>query len=254
MSWFEHAEARIYFEDEGDGTPILLLPGFTQGIDEFAPLRAQLGGEFRVIAADLPGSGKSGPQPRRYTPRYYEDDAEAFLALLERLELGPVHAAGFSDGGEVALLMAVKNSRALRSVVAWGAAGQVAMPSELIDAFDSLIDSPSESMRELSERLVAVYGEGTARSTVQSAAAAWRTMVATGGDISRARAAGIACPVLLITGEHDPFAPPEVVEEFGDAVAESEFVRVEGAGHVLHRDGEWLGQTILRWIRRHEPS
>jgi pimeloyl-ACP methyl ester carboxylesterase len=252
MSWFEHADARIYFEDEGEGTPILLLPGFTQSIDALAPLRAQLSKGSRVIAADLPGSGKSEPQPRDYTQRYYHDDAEVFLALVEQLELGPVHVAGFSDGGEVALLMAVKDSRALRSVVAWGAAGQVAMPSELIEGFHNLIDAPSEAMRELSERLVASYGEAVARSTVQSAAAAWRTIVAEGGDISRADAAGISNPVLLITGERDPFAPPAVVEEFANAVAESEFVQVDGAGHVLDPEGVWLGETILRWTRSHE--
>jgi pimeloyl-ACP methyl ester carboxylesterase len=253
MPWFEYAESRIYFEDEGDGTPILLLPGLTQSIDELAPLRAQLSSGFRVIAADLPGSGKSLPQPRDYTPRYYHDDAEAFLALLEQFELGPVHVAGFSDGGEVALLMAVNNSRALRSVVVWGAAGQVAIPSELIEGFHNLIDAPSEAMREFSQRLVASYGEAVARSTVQSAAAAWRTIVATGGDISRAGAADISSPLLLITGEHDPFAPPAVVKEFANAVTESEFVQVDGAGHVLDQDGVWLGETILRWIRNHEP-
>ena len=99
MSWFEYSGSRIYFEEEGAGSPVLFLPGWSESIEEFADLRRTLARNFRVIAADLPGSGKSGPQPRSYTPTYYDDDARAFLALLKSLDAAPAHLAGFSDGG-----------------------------------------------------------------------------------------------------------------------------------------------------------
>ena len=68
MAWFEHDGSRIYYEEQGSGTPVLLLPGFSQSIAAYAALRGVLAAAgYRVIAADLPGSGRSGPQPTNRT-------------------------------------------------------------------------------------------------------------------------------------------------------------------------------------------
>ena len=55
MSWFEHGGNTIYYEEEGQGQPVIFLPGWSESIDEFAPLRGALAAQFRVISADLPG-------------------------------------------------------------------------------------------------------------------------------------------------------------------------------------------------------
>src|SRR5690349_9116351 len=92
MAWFEHGTSRIYYEEQGSGTPVLVLPGFSGSIEDFAALReAMVTAGFRVIAADLPGSGRSEPQPRVYTATYYEDDARSFVALLQQVASAPAH-------------------------------------------------------------------------------------------------------------------------------------------------------------------
>src|SRR5215467_5445160 len=115
MAWFEHGTSRIYYEEQGSGTAVLVLPGFAGSIEEFAALReALVAAGYRVIAADLPGSGRSEPQPRTYTATYFEDDARSFAALLQHLETGPAHMIGFSDGGDISLLMAALMSGVAR--------------------------------------------------------------------------------------------------------------------------------------------
>src|SRR6266581_8435393 len=124
MAWFEHNTSRIFYEEQGSGTPVLVLPGFAGSIEEFAALReALVAAGYRVIAADLPGSGRSDPQPRTYTATSFEEDAHAFAALLQHLETGSAHLMGFSTGGEISLLMAALIPGVARSVVTWGAAG-----------------------------------------------------------------------------------------------------------------------------------
>ena len=59
MAWFDHAQTRVYSEESGAGDPVLLLPGWGSTIEGFSPLREALGLRFRVIAADVPGSGRS---------------------------------------------------------------------------------------------------------------------------------------------------------------------------------------------------
>ena len=129
MSWFEHGESQIYYEQDSQGEPVLVLPGWAGSIGEFKPIRQSLAAHFGVIAADLPGSGQSSPQPRDYTPTYFRDDAATFLALLDELAVSPAHLVGFSDGGEIALLMAQMRPDAVRSVVAWGCGRAARRPS-----------------------------------------------------------------------------------------------------------------------------
>ena len=106
MAWHGPAGQQIYYEESGSGDTVLLMPGWAGNIAEFGELRAELASGFRVVAVDLPGSGRSQPQPRHYSPGYYTDDARALFVLLDALGVGAAHLAGFSDGGEEALLMA----------------------------------------------------------------------------------------------------------------------------------------------------
>ena len=193
MSWFEQGGSSIYYEESGSGDPVLLLPGWGGTIDELAPLREALVPKFRVIAADVPGSGKSGPQPRTYTPTYYQDDAPMLLAMLDAIGASPAHLLGFSDGGEYELLMAALKPNAVRSVVTWGSAGSLGTNVQMADAMATLVDNPIPPMSEFSTYMKATYGEANARVMTQSAAKSFRAIMEAGGDISRSRAASISC-------------------------------------------------------------
>lgn len=251
MSWFEHGGSRIYYEQEGQGEPVLILPGWGGSIDEFGPIRQSLAPHFRVTSADVPGSGKSGPQPRAYTSTYYRDDAETFLAMLDDLAASPAHLIGFSDGGEVALLMAAMRPEVVKSVVTWGSAGQLVAPPGMLEAFYNLVDDPIPPLRDFAEYLKTTYGEDNARAMTRSTSDALRAIIESGGDISRSQAAGIACPVLLLTGEHDMFCPPALVSELASEIPHGTFVKVDEVGHEIHMARpEWLAETITNWLQK----
>jgi valacyclovir hydrolase len=258
MIWFEHGTSRIYYEESDDGDPVLLLPGLTDRIEHHLALRRALAAAgYRVIAADLPGSGRSQPQPRTYTSTYFEDDARAFVALLDSLGALPAHLMGFSDGGDVSLLMAALIPSVARSVVAWGAAGKLNDPTgQLREALYNVIDNPIPPMQPFSEHLIATYGKDNARAMTQSASRAISDIIETrGGDISLSKAGNIACPALLITGEHDPFAPPAVLAQLAAAIPAAQMVVVPDAGHDVHNARpEWFVQTILDWLKRYEST
>ena len=255
-AWFEHDTSRIYYEVSGTGDPVLLLPGFAGNIDEFSVLRqALLSAGYRVIAADLPGSGRSQPQPRRYSVNYYEEDARAFAALLDHLGAAPAHLLGFSDGGEDALLMAVLFPARVRSLLTWGSAGQVSDPTgQLREALYNIVDQPIPPLQDFHDYLVAFYGESNARAMTQSLSRALDAIIeARGGDLSLSKADRITCPALLIAGEHDPFAPPASLAQLAARIPAAEIQEVENAGHdVHHARPEWFVQTVLDWLKRQE--
>jgi len=100
--------------DEGGGTVVLVHGNLSSG----AVWREQLGllpAGVRGIAPDLRGFGESEPAPvdARRGVRDYSDDV---LALIEALELGPVHLAGHSLGGGVAMQVAIDRPELVRSL------------------------------------------------------------------------------------------------------------------------------------------
>jgi len=253
MAWFEHGTSRIYYEETGTSSEtVLLLPGLTDSIDAHLRLRQALSDAgVRVIAADLPGSGRSHPQPRVYTATYFEDDAGAFSALLQSLSPESTHLVGFSDGGEVALLMAELFPDRVRSVVTWGSAGQISDPSgELRSIFHDVVDNPIPPLQEYSRHLIAAYTADIARATTQNAVRAMTEIIQTrGGDLSVQRASTINCPVLLITGEYDPFAPPALVAQLAARIPDAAMIEMKDAGHDVHLShGEFLTAKVVDWV------
>jgi pimeloyl-ACP methyl ester carboxylesterase len=250
MSWYGPVGQQIYYKDSGRGETVLLLPGWGGSIIEFSRLRHDLAAGFRVVAVDLPGSGRS--QPRHCASTYYMDDARTLLSLLDELRVDVADLVGFIDGGEDALLMATLDPRRALSAVTWGAAGQIVAPLGVLDALARLVDDPIEPLKPLAAYLVDAYGADNARVMAESEAQALRAIVDSGGDVSRSRATLVTCPALLITGTYDPFCPPSLVREMADAILGGEFLEAPGAGHDVHQSHpDWLVSTVVGWLGDH---
>jgi pimeloyl-ACP methyl ester carboxylesterase len=249
MGRFEYDGADIYYEETGSGDPLLFMPGFTESIAQHAKLRETLSATYRVIAADLPGSGQSKPQPREYTPDYHHDDAHAFAALVDAVVGAPVHVLGFSDGGEVALLLAAHHPNLVKTVLTWGAVGFAAETADdTIDSFFNVIDQPAPGWEAYRKHLIDYYGQDTARVITQNFARNARAMIAR-GDISRSLAGTIGCPLLLIVGEQDTANPSALAEEYAKAARNGNAITVPGAGHDVHvSHGDWFERAVLEWL------
>jgi valacyclovir hydrolase len=173
--------------------------------------------------------------------------------LLQHLKVKSAHMMGFSDGGEVAILMAIVAPNCVRSVLTWGSVGKISDPDgQLRNAMYNVVDNPIPPMRPFREYLVSAYGESNARSMTQSFTSAMTEIVDAGGNVSLDKADKITCPVYLITGEHDPFAPPAGVSELASRINGAEMITVKDAGHdVHHSHTDWLVKTLLDWVKKH---
>src|SRR6202030_4835842 len=95
------------------------------------------------------------------------------------------------------------------SVVACGAAAVLNdRDGRVGEAMYNVVDHPIPPLQEFRDFLIATYGEANARAMTQSLVSALRAIIKDGGELSRSKAGSITCPVLLIAGEHDFFAPP----------------------------------------------
>lgn len=184
MIWYGPDGQQIYYEDHGQGDAVVLLHGWGGSIIDLNRLRQKLVDGFRVIAIDLPGSGRSQPRPRHYASTYYLDDARLLLTLLDELHVGVAHLVGFSDGGEEALLMAALQPARALSMLTWGAAGQIVASPELLHGLAHLLDNPPDELKTLAAYLAESYGVDEARIMANSWAQALSTVVDAGGDLS----------------------------------------------------------------------
>ena len=246
------AGRQLYYEDSGRGDCVVLLPSWGSSIADLGRLRRDLADGFRVVAADLPGSGRSQPQPRSYTPGYYREDAELLLGLLDELGIGAAHLVGFSDGGEVALLMAALRPGSALSRLTWGATGQIVASPEDLDELAAASTSPSDALKPLAADLATAYGTANATIMTRTWSSAMRGILDAGGDISRSMAARIRCPALLIAGSYDKFCPPEETRRLAELIPHGHFAEVPDAGHEIHiSHGDRFSAEVLRWLSEH---
>ncbi len=95
--------ARLFFADEGEGLPLLCLPGLTRNGGDFDHLAPHLR-DVRLLHLDSRGRGRSEfTGPATYTVPQEAADA---VALLDHLGIGQAAVLGTSRGGLVGMMMA----------------------------------------------------------------------------------------------------------------------------------------------------
>src|SRR5436190_5371535 len=95
----------LYFEDSGgDGAAVLFSHGFLMDHDMFEPQVAALSDEFRCIAWDERGFGRTAAT-HDFT---YWDSADDALALLSHLGIDRAFLVGMSQGGFLSMRAALR--------------------------------------------------------------------------------------------------------------------------------------------------
>jgi pimeloyl-ACP methyl ester carboxylesterase len=95
-------QSGIYFKDEGNGFPVLLIHGFCETHEIWNSFSKKLSAEYRLLSVDLPGFGKS---PLLKTPFSIEEVATKVLEWLHSIQLSQCAVIGHSLGGYVMLSM-----------------------------------------------------------------------------------------------------------------------------------------------------
>jgi pimeloyl-ACP methyl ester carboxylesterase len=105
----------LYYESHGAGRPLVLLHGGLGSGEMFGPILPALSERYQVIAPDLQGHGRTADIDRPLDVRLMADD---IAALIDHLGLDAPDVMGFSLGGGVALLTAIKYPSRVRRLVA----------------------------------------------------------------------------------------------------------------------------------------
>jgi len=185
---------RLYYEVYGEGTPLVLLHG--NGGD-LSSLSAQI--DFfrthrRVIAIDSRAHGHSTMDKQELT---YDLMADDVAALLLQLKTGPADILGWSDGGIVALALAIRHPACVHRLAITGAntRADALTPSDL-----------AEMRKDLAEIDDMIAKGNTAKDWPRLRQ--HTTLMLFHPNMTKAELASIKAPVLVMAGDHDMI--PEV--------------------------------------------
>src|SRR5262249_44551985 len=104
----------IYYEVHGQGAPLLLIMGTGTDHGLWGAQLPGLANEFRCIVYDNRGTGRTSKPEGGYSSRILADDA---AGLLDALNIGAAHVAGWSLGSCAAQELAINYPGKVKSLV-----------------------------------------------------------------------------------------------------------------------------------------
>jgi pimeloyl-ACP methyl ester carboxylesterase len=242
---------RIYFEEAGEGIPLVCL--HTAGADgrQYRALLndAAITKRFRVVVFDLPWHGKSSPPPGfereayKLTTDLYVDTV---MAVCRALKLDRPVVMGCSIGGRAVLHLSLRHGDYFRAAIGLQSAthAEAGADTRLRDL--GVLFRPDVHGQEAAAGTVACLISPTSPQAEK-----WETLwhymqggpavflgdlhyYFTEGDLRNGLLDGLdikRCPLHLLTGEYDLSATPALTAELARLVKATSFQVMEGLGH-----------------------
>jgi 3-oxoadipate enol-lactonase len=259
-----HLEAngqRLYYEEHGEGEPLLCVMGLSADTLAWTLQVPAWSERYRTIVFDNRDVGQSSEASGEYEVTEMAADA---LGLADALELDRFHLLGLSMGGAISqevALTAPERVLTLTLCVTFGGAGAwgraqgeawsrrvVGMsPEERVE--ELLLLCLSERTFENSEFVEFLRQTLLANPHPQSAQAFVRQLRATSRHEVRERLGSLAMPVHVIGAEHDLLVPVWKSRELAELIPGAGLTVLEGSGHGVNLEAaEPFNAAVLDFL------
>jgi pimeloyl-ACP methyl ester carboxylesterase len=237
-------EVETWYQFDGNGDPLVLLHGGMSDSTAWGMQVPAFAEVYRVFTPDRRGHGKT---PDVDGPLTYDDMAADTVAFLDSVVGGSAHLVGWSDGGIVALLVALRRPDLVRRQVVIGTNFH---HDGLLDAFHLGDDPDADDVALFKGMYEANAVEPTNWPVFfRKSERMWReepTM--TIDEIRR-----IEAPTLVMVGDDDAIEYDHTIAMF-EALPASQLAVVPGTSHVLNFEKPALvNQLVLDFLAETDP-
>ncbi|MGE5595057.1 MAG: alpha/beta fold hydrolase [Hyphomicrobiales bacterium] len=269
MPYARSREVSLYYEELGEGEPLLLIMG--QGSDHHGwdEVRDDFATTHRVIVYDHRGTGQSDkPREPAYSLSMFAADA---VAILDHLSIERAHVYGISMGGRIAQWLGIDYPGRVGSLVLGattpGNRKGVRRPPEVDEVMSTRPQDPEQALRFLMEQMVSPgyidsHPEYVARmrerrlNPIPDYAQRMHYLASEAHD-SWDRLPEISAPTLVIHGDQDLVNPTENAQLLAFRIPGAELCLVPGGRHGYFIEcREAASPVVLDFLARHplDPS
>jgi len=218
---------------------VVLLHGGMSQSEGFAGRLAPSVKGFHVHSYDRAGHGRSPDQLGSF---HFDFQAAEAISFLEDVVKKPAHLIGLSDGGIIALLVAIKRPDLVKTITVIGANYHYKTGTPPIKAW-----TPNEAE-------IAKYshfspdGPETLVKKIKKMVKIW----ASEPNMTKRDLKKIQCPALVIAGDDDVY-PIAHTNEIYESIENSRLAIIPGASHLIDKDQPALLNSVIRgFLLNHE--
>jgi pimeloyl-ACP methyl ester carboxylesterase len=219
--YVEHEGARIWYEDYGAGSPVILLHGGLGHSGNWGyQVPALVGSGYRAVVIDSRGHGRSTRDARPYR---YESMASDVLAVMDALELERATLVGWSDGACIALILANRVPKRVAGVFFFACNMDPSGVKE-VELTPILSRCLSRHMKDYAQL-------STTPDQFKTFGDAVSLMQRTQPDYSVEELGRIRVPVVIVQGEHEEFIKRDHAEYLARSIPGAELAILPEVSH-----------------------
>jgi pimeloyl-ACP methyl ester carboxylesterase len=261
-------EIELYYEEQGEGAPLLLIPGFGTGLWIWFKQIPSFATEFRTISFDPRGVSRSEAPDAPITIRTIADDV---AALLHALKIESAHILGASFGGFVAQEFALAYPSMTRSLslccTSYGGPGHIPPSAETLRALASTKGLNTEE--RVSENLLLAFSQEfvtgnreevekviTLRAQNYVPEYAYLHQLQAARDFNaEERVRRIRAPALVLTGDADIIVPWENSRNLAARIPHARLNIISGGSHTffIEKAAEF-NRAVISFVKEVESA
>ena len=229
----------LYYEEAGQGETIIFIHGLGENASSWRHQLGHFSPNYRVVAMDLRGHGRSGDGEEFITMELFSRD---ILQLMDYLQIERAHFVGHSMGGLISQEIAAHHPERMITMVLSDSAGYYPPPlgttgletrlanierltmeemADVIAAGACRSGAPSEVLQEVKNLFAANRKEPYRQATISTLQADYRAFHN-----------NMQMPALLLVGEYDQTTPLAYAEFLQSALAASRLAVIPNAAHM----------------------
>lgn len=256
---------KMYYEERGSGKPLLMIMGITASCDVWEKHVVVWEKEYRCILFDNRGVGATDKPEGPYTTAQMADDS---AALLDALGIEEAAVVGVSMGGAIALQLAIRHQKVVKSMVLmcpWARCdrkGEAVFrhmmhakahlrPRQFANFVQLLIFHKStwDDDAEFHGLIEGQHEAAMAQNPQPLQGLEGQALACISHDVLEILSK-IHAPCLVVGGKEDIFIPEWMVREVAEGISGSDLHLYDDAGHAFHWEKiEDFNPRVLNWLK-----
>jgi len=225
-------DIQLHYIEQGQGQPLILLHGNGESCDYFEHQIPCFSKDYRVIAIDTRGHGKSPRGEKPFTIKQFAEDLKDFM---DTKGITKANILGFSDGGNIALEFALKHPERIEKLILNGA-----------NLFPSGVKPLYQWPIEIGYRIAKIFSKKSSKAKLN---AELLGLMVNEPHIDPSELARLTIPVLVIAGKKDMIKESHTRLIY-KSLPDAQLNIIEGDHFIANKNYEAFNRVVARFLKK----